>query len=332
MVDHYDISVVLSTYNRCAILPFALESILCQLPAIAPCELIVVDNNSTDSTREVVESFVARGDHAVRYVFEQRQGVSYTRNSGIANARAPIIAFFDDDVCVSPTWLATIKRAFEAHPEADCVGGCVLPRWEADPPPWLTREHWAPLALQDYGDQPICVNGENPLCLLSANFAFRREVFDRIGLFAPELQRVKDGIGSMEDLELLTRFWRAGGTALYLPSLVVTASVPPERMTKSYHRRWHSGHGRFYAMLRSEEIERSRAGRLFDVPAHLYKQAAKDALRWLQHKLAGVGDNAFIYETRLRFFAGFFRQRRADFLARMTEAPRYIQGQRSSRS
>ena len=95
----------------------------------------------------------------------------------------------------------------------------MLPEWKSEPPEWLTREHWSPLALQDYGDEPFYVNAENPLCLVSANLAFRREVFSRIGPFAPELQRVKDGIGSMEDLELLTRYWRAGGESLYLPSL-----------------------------------------------------------------------------------------------------------------
>ena len=322
MSDRYDISVVLSTYNRCPILPFALDSVLQQTPGDVSWEVIVVDNNSSDETQAVVASFIGRGHSNLHYVFEGRQGVSYARNAGIERARAPIIAFFDDDVCVSPTWVATIKRAFDDHAEADCVGGSVLPRWELDPPSWLTREHWAPLALQDYGDQPISVNRNNPLCLLSANFAFRREVFEQIGLFEPELQRVKEGIGSMEDLELLTRFWRAGGNALYLPSLTVTANVPAERLTKRYHRKWHTGHGYFYALLRSDEIERSRAGRLFDVPAHLYKQAMKDALRWLKHQLPGRSDAAFTYETRLRFFAGFFRKRRADFLTRTTEAPR----------
>jgi glycosyltransferase involved in cell wall biosynthesis len=322
MSDRFHISVILSTYNRCAILPFALESVLRQEPGVAPFEVIVVDNNSGDQTRAVVESFIDRGYPNLRYVFEGRQGVSYARNAGIEMARASIIAFFDDDVCVSPTWIATIKRAFEEYRAADCVGGSVLPRWELAPPSWLTREHWAPLALQDYGDRPIAVNRNNPLCLLSANFAFRREVFDRIGKFEPELQRVREGIGSMEDLELLTRFWRAGGNALYLPSLTVTANVPAERLTKRYHRKWHTGHGHFYAMLRAEEMERSRAGRLFDVPAHLYRQAMKDALRWLKHQLPGRSDDAFTFETRLRFFAGFFRKRRADFLARTTEAPR----------
>ena len=195
----------------------------------------------------------------------------------------------------------------------DCVGGKVLPQWTDEPPAWLTREQWSPLALVDYGDAPFFVNAENRLCLETANAAFRRAVFDRIGLFSPELQRVRDSIGSMEDLELMMRFWHAGGQGLYLPDIVVTAPVQIERLTKAYHRRWHTGHGHFYAMMRAEEIEGSQA-RLFDVPGHLYRQALRDTAEWLRCTLAGERHEAFRYETQLRFFLGFFRKRRGDFL------------------
>jgi hypothetical protein len=161
------------------------------------------------------------------------------------------------------------------------------------------------------------------LCLVSANLGFRREVFDRIGGFAPELQRVKDGIGSMEDLELLIRYWREGGQALYEPALAVSAHVPIPRMTKSYHRRWHAGNGRFYALLRSEELEGSKCRSFLGVPASLVKQAAGDAARWCRLKLSGKSDRAFVAETRLCFFAGFFRQRSRDFIsARSRRTPR----------
>jgi hypothetical protein len=173
----------------------------------------------------------------------------------------------------------------------------------------------SPLALQDYGDEPFYVNAENSLCLVSANLAFRRDVFSCIGPFAPELQRVKDGIGSMEDLELLTRYWRAGGDSLYLPSLIVTTEVPFARTTKKYHRRWHRGHGRFYALMRSPDFERSSKRALFGVPAHLYRQSVIDAVNWVGCSMLGRSDRAFFYETRLRFFAGFFKTRKKDYLS-----------------
>lgn len=149
--------------------------------------------------------------------------------------------------------------------------------------------------------------------MVSANLAFRREVFEQIGVFAPELQRVKGGIGSIEDFEFELRFYRNGGQGLYEPNLVVTAPVEPERITKAYHRKWHTGHGRFYAMLRNEGVEQASA-RLFDVPSHMYRQAAVDAVHWLKHSLQRQEAKAFLHETHLRFFKEFFRERRKESL------------------
>ena len=310
MNERPDVSAVISTYNRCDMLGVALERLLAQEGGGASYEVIVVDNNSTDATRQVVESLISAGHPNLRYVFEPKQGVSHARNSGLQQALAPIIAFADDDVVVARDWIAVIKREFDAHPRVACLGGKVLAEWKSRPPTWLTRDHWPPLALQDYGDEPFYVNAENPLCLVSANLAFRREVFSRIGPFAPELQRVKDGIGSMEDLELLTRYWRDGGESLYLPSLVVTTEVPVARTTRNYHRRWHRGHGRFYALMRSPDFERSSKRALFGVPAHLYRQSVIDAASWIGCSMLGRRDRAFYYETRLCFFTGFFKTRK----------------------
>jgi glycosyltransferase involved in cell wall biosynthesis len=312
--DQFDVSVIICTYNRSDILPKALESITTQKSGDVNYEVLIVDNNSTDGTRQVCESFLSQSRVSLRYIFEERQGISYARNTGIANARAPILAFTDDDVYVSEDWVARIKQAFDNYPGADAVGGKVLPDWEVDPPSWLTREHWGPLALLDFGDNPAGVDADNPICLIGANFAFRREVFNHVGLFLPALQRVRGGIGSMEDHELLVRLWHKDRRAMYVPDLVVIAEVQPERVTKQYHRKWHRGHGHFYAMMRDEEMERS-AARLFDVPAHLYKQALANLLKLVKHRLSGNDESAFIYETQLHFFMGFFKTRREQFLA-----------------
>jgi glycosyltransferase involved in cell wall biosynthesis len=315
MAEDIEITVVITTYNRSSMVGAAIEQALEQEAAGASYEVIVVDNNSTDATRETVAGWMERRPAArLRYVFEGRQGVSYARNAGIANARGRIIAFADDDVQVSRDWVRRIKQAFEQHPDVDCIGGKVLPRWESEPPRWLTRDHWTPLALQDYGEAPVSINKDNRLCLVSANLAVRREAFAQTGMFKPELQRVKDSIGSMEDAELLERFWRTGLQCLYVPELIVVADVPGERATKNYHRRWRSGHGYFFAIMRSEDMERSSA-RLFDVPAHLYGQAIKDAALWLRFFLTGRRNRAFKHEIGVRFFSGFFRRRRQDYLS-----------------
>jgi len=307
------LSLIMSTYNRGELLDDAVRSVLSQSAAITPAfELIVVDNNSTDSTREIVERFV-RMDDRVRYLFERQQGLSYARNAGIRAARAPFIGFIDDDVRAEPDWVAAILRAFDEHPEADMVGGKVLPVWPAPPPVWLTRDHWTPLALVDHGETPVLVTAEHPICLVGAG-ACRRSVFDVVGLFATDFQRVKDAIGSLEDHEFLLRVLRTGRKGVYDPRIVLHAEIQPNRLERAYHRRWHAGHGHFHALLRSEHMEQTSAGTLFGVPAHLYRQALGDLAGWVRHKVAGQPARAFHHEVRLRFFGGFFRTRRREFL------------------
>jgi glucosyl-dolichyl phosphate glucuronosyltransferase len=315
-----DVSVVLPTYNRSPNLRRTLSSVLGQRTT-AHYEVIVVDNNSTDGTRADVERAIAEGA-PVRYLLERNQGVSYARNAGIRTARAPLIAFVDDDVCVDRDWIETICRFFDRHPEMDCVGGKVLPAWEGEPPAWLTRDHWAPVALLDLGDSARIINADSRLCLLTANFACRREIFDRVGLFGTELQRVHDGIGSMEDHEWLLRFWAAGRQAMYVPELLAITDVPQRRMTRDYHRRWHFGHGHYFSLVRDVEFEASNTLRLFDVPAHVYRAAIRDAVRWLGRFCRGDMAGAFLFETRLRFLAGYFRTRVTEYFRHRRPARR----------
>jgi len=305
----------MSTFNRGQLLGAAVESVLAQQhPATPPFELIVVDNNSTDDTRAVIERF-AEVDRRVRYVFEPQQGSSYGRNAGIREARAPLIAFTDDDVRADSDWLAAVRRAFDEHPDAAVVGGRVLPMWPSPPPGWLTREHWMPLALVDYGDSPVRIDRGKPLCLVSANCAFRRRVLDQVGGFAPEFQLGTHCIlGSVEDHELQLRVLRAGGSIVYDPRVVVHADVQPNRLERAYHRRWHTGHGYFHSLLRSDEMEHTRVGTLSGVPAHLYGQALGDLMGWVKAMLFRDREGAFRHELRLRFFRGFFRMRRREFL------------------
>lgn len=301
-----DLSVVICTYNRHELLAAALESLLLQAPSDFVYEVIVVDNNSTPETRALVDE-IARRDARVRYVREPRQGNAYARNTGVAEARAPIIAYLDDDVTVRSNWVEIIKTTF-AETDADFIGGRVLPRWEEPPPPWLSEKNWAPIAALDYGDAPLSLTQANPLCLLTANIAFRKEVFEKFGGFSTNVQREKDTIGSLEDHEFLVRLFRAGVVGLYLPEMIVDAYVGRERMTKSYHRRWHTGHGHFYSLMNDPEWERSRFY-LAGVPSHLYKETAKNAFIWLSRMLKGDSGAAFVNECQIRFFRGFFRQR-----------------------
>jgi glucosyl-dolichyl phosphate glucuronosyltransferase len=279
-----DVSVVISTHNRCALLARALDSLTHQrVPPGLEYEIIVVDNGSSDDTRRTVETF-GQASANVRYVYEPQRGVSYGRNTGIGRAQAPIIAFTDDDNVVGEHWVATIKTLMDAHPDVWAVGGPIRAEWPADVPAWLDHEHWGPLAILDYGDRPFYTSARDPRCLLTANLAFRREVFERIACFSADFPRCQDH-------ELLVRLWRAGGRALYAPELVVGATIAPERLTRRYHRNWHARHGHFSAQMRNEELLAHDGGLrpepltgtyLFGVPSHVYAELVRTLGRALR--------------------------------------------------
>jgi glycosyltransferase involved in cell wall biosynthesis len=273
-------------------------------------EVIVVDNNSTDATRRTLEELCSKYEN-LSYHFESQQGVSYARNRGIAAARAPILAFTDDDIKPASNWVASVSEGFRRFPEADCIGGKVLPQTATEFPGWLTSKHWTPLALLDMGDEPVVLDVLNGPGLVAANLAVRAAVFKEVGLFQPELQRVKSFIGSLEDHEFEMRLGAAKKRLMYLPELIVYAQVLDERLNKAYHRRWYRGHGYFYALMRNQQFESSKA-RLFDVPSHLYRRTCGNVVDWVRYRLKQNEELQLQQELELEFFWGFFRKRFAD--------------------
>lgn len=301
-----DVSIVISTYNRCGALAEAIQTVMEQEPGGPRFELIVVDNNSSDATRTVVDEAIRTWGAGLSYVFEGKQGLSHGRNAGIARARAPIIAFTDDDVRASPVWVREIKRVFDSNPEVDFVGGKVLPRWPSPPPSWLTRMHWSALALLDYGAEPLQVDAENPRCMVGANMAFRREVFDEFGNYDPMHQPVPGAVTAVEDYEFELRLLRAGRVGMYDPSIVTYAAVQSNRLEKRYHRKWHADHGRAIARVLRPEEDFSRSGlpmpapagaaRLFGAPAWLYRAALVHAFGVVRASLMRDESTALLHE------------------------------------
>ncbi len=312
MHEAADVSVVISTHNRARVLGPALGALLHgQQPGAVRYEVIVVDNNSSDDTPAVVAAFAGQGPVPLRYVFEPRPGVSYGRNAGIRSATAPIVAFTDVDIRTAPDWIATIKRTFDEHPGVDCLGGPVLPIWETSPPVWLDRRHWSPLSVTDYGPNRFTIDAARPRCLLTSNLAMRRHVFSRIEAFSPMFPRAQDH-------ELQLRYWLAGGTALYLPTLIVHTEVPPERMTKAYHRHWHSRHGRMCGRMHLREHlgpdgslgpEPKTRRTLFGVPLFLYRELQAEIRQGVRAMLRGDRREAFVRELAARHVINYIRER-----------------------
>ena len=322
-------SVVIATYNRAADLRDTLAS-LAALQPDGPWEVIVVDNNSPDHTRQVVEAAAPTFPVALRYLFEARQGRSPALNAGISAARGQIIATTDDDVRVPADWLTTAARGLDGL-KADYVGGRVLPIWPLDVargeraprPAWIPNrggKQWAVIALLDYGDTPIEFGTRVPL---GVNMAFRRDAFDRAGLLDPETGRKAGTLLGQEIREWCIRARKASLRGFYVPEMVVEHLIPAERLTKTYFRRWFYWRGvsraRLYqrAGLDMESPERSTfdfatVPHIAGVPRYLYRKALAALKDWGIETIRRRPVEAFEHETWLWFFAGILRQRWTD--------------------
>jgi glycosyltransferase involved in cell wall biosynthesis len=306
-----DLSLLVCTYNRSADLRELLETALAQeTDALFEYEIVVVDNNSTDDTRAVVEQMIAAGHHRLRYFFEPKQGKSHALNHGLHVLRGWAYVIADDDFVLPKNWAKGIVEGFKQNSEVAFVSGKVLPLWLAKCPSWLTQRHWSAIAMADYGDEQFLTDASNQVCLLAC--AFRASDVAAVGGYHEDLGPQKDRTGATEDLDLLMRLWKSGRKGLYLPNVFFHHKATADRLTKNYHRRWHRDHGRSYAVMRAEETEVGNR-RLFDVPAYMYKEAARDAVKWLACMFRGQRDEAFWHETHLRFFQGFLAKRRSDY-------------------
>jgi glycosyltransferase involved in cell wall biosynthesis len=238
------ISVVVCTFNRCESLVDTLQSLdAMEVADTIDWEVFVVDNNSTDQTRERVESVARTSRVKIRYLLESKQGLSNARNLGIVSGDREYIAFTDDDVLVARDWLTTIVQTFEEY-GADCVGGRILPKWLEERPPWLGDQLLNVLAMQDYGETPFeFARVGEPRFLYGANFAFRRTSLVQAGMFKADAGR-SGRFGGYEDLEISERLRRNERKIVYNPAIVIEHKVFPERLTKSYFRKWHYAAGK----------------------------------------------------------------------------------------
>ena len=212
------ITVCVCTYNRSESLRRTLDSLARQNNTnLDTIEVLVVDNNCTDDTMDVVETFRKR--LPIRRVTENRQGLAYARNRAVGEFRGDLLLFTDDDVRLEPRWLAAYQDAICRFPNADYFGGRILPDWGSNKPRWIRDE---PLPLIDgalvwfdHGAQTRWFRPtEQPP--FGASFAIRRRLFEKIGLFRTDLGPLGKGRGFGDDTEFLLRARDAEAQGIYV--------------------------------------------------------------------------------------------------------------------
>ena len=272
------ITVILCTFNRHQSLTRALDSVAASvLPESTEWEVLVVDNNSRDQTKEVVQAFCQMFPGRFRYLFEAKAGKSNALNAGIQHSHAEVLAFMDDDVVVEPTWLQELTSGLNDGRWAG-AGGRIFPQWTSPPPRWLPladRYALAPLAMFDLGPDAGPLH-EPPF---GTNMAFTRTMFNKYGGFRTDLGPRPGSEIRNEDTEFGQRLLDAGEKLLYEPSAVVFHSVPQNRIQKQYFLKWWFDKAR--ADVREYGMPADAKWLLAGVPLRSFRRLAVATIRWM---------------------------------------------------
>jgi len=246
------IDIVISTRNRALYLRDILGSLdACNVPEGVEPEIVVVNNASTDKTETVVAEFAKRSRLPVRYLREERVGLSSARNLAIRTSDASHVAFLDDDALVDNGW---VEGIVDAHQQVgfDVLQGQLSLQFEGEKPGWLTRRFWQPLGWNEYAEE-LCPYPEK---LMGGNLVVRRDVSDRCGLFREDLGRGRLGLG--EDTEFSDRISACGVKVYFSPRARAVHRVLPHRLSKRFLRRYLYEGGRLAAATEGPRYSRIR--------------------------------------------------------------------------
>lgn len=227
------ISLIIATYNRGESLRRTLECLVGQTLPAEQWQVVVVNNRSTDSTREVAERFAFdNADLNVEVVDEMRQGLSWARNCGIERSLGDWLIFVDDDVELAVDFLERYARFFDSSPDAMAAGGRIVPIFECEPPAWISH-----YTVQPVGSTIDLGKSIKPFprskFFIGANMAIRREAFAKCGVFDTGLGRMAEKLLGGEEKDLCLRI-RAAGLSVYYVPIEVRHIIPPRRLTDDY--------------------------------------------------------------------------------------------------
>jgi glycosyltransferase involved in cell wall biosynthesis len=240
-------SVIVPTFNRCALLDQLLSALISQSFSCQDYEVIVVDNGSKDKTAGVVKHFQETSPAAVLYIYESRPGLHWARHAGAAAAHGEILAYLDDDTIPNHDWLEELDKAYTFF-DADCAGGKIDIRWDRQPPEWVIS-YEPTLGRLDYGpewrilDKSEFING--------GNFTILRKRLFEIGGFNPD--QINQRLIGDGETGLCLKIHKRGWKMIWVPKAIVShiQLVDKNGTLRDIKRRfWNNGVGRAYNYYR----------------------------------------------------------------------------------
>jgi glycosyltransferase involved in cell wall biosynthesis len=291
------IDVIIATYNRCGLLRSTLDSLLkAHTPPRLDITVVVVDNNSTDDTRDVAQSYEPKFQGRLKYIFEQHQGKSYALNAGITGTNGDLVGMIDDDEQVDERWFEVVREWF-SRSDIDFIGGPYKPTWETKPPEWLPDNYPGVIGRTDVVQEVRSFGLDYPGMLMGGNAVIRRLIFDQIGLYSTSLGPTDKRLFRGEDDDMYERLIAAEARGKYVPDLIIYHYIPASRLTKSYHRSWCFWRGVSKSIQARER--REPVPHVFGVPRYLYGSALRDFGHAAKRALVGKLSSSEAFSAEL---------------------------------
>ena len=235
------LTVLICTHNRVDLLANVLASLNAAARPSIPLNLLVVANNCTDGTHQLLADYAAnRGDRlSLKWLAEPIPGKSHALNRAIPELTADLVAFVDDDHRVRHDYFLNIETASATYANADIYCGRILPDWTGGEPPWVHddgpyRIYPLPVPRYDQGSEPRLITEDEGPIPGGGNLVVRRQVFGIAGRFSTELGPRGHDLGGGEDSDYVIRALRRGAVLQYVPDVVQYHYVDLERLTLSY--------------------------------------------------------------------------------------------------
>jgi glycosyltransferase involved in cell wall biosynthesis len=228
------LSIIICTYNREKYIYNCLKSVAENDFSFENYEIVLINNNSTDNTEYECKRFKNDLPQVnFRYFVEKNQGLSFARNRGITEAKGDILAYVDDDATINNIYLKTIADFFANNKNAFAAGGAILPVYETQEPKWFS--HHTKILITTYKNEGKKIiefkKGKFPG---GGNSAYRKDVFEKIGLYNTDLGRKGASLIGAEEKDIFDKMRKKNMKFYYLPDMILYHIIPPEKLTQKY--------------------------------------------------------------------------------------------------
>ena len=193
------LSIIICTYNRVDFLKKCIDSILKQISTNNGIEIVVIDNNCNDGTKEYINNI---NSTYINYFLETKQGLSHARNKGIEVSKGDFLAFVDDDATIDEKWLKSLLYHLKTQNINHIYGGPIFPNFEVKCPKWIDDRYFIRKfkSSDGYLDKLTAQDGFS-----GGNMCIPKNIFDKIGFFNTDLGMQGKEMGLGEESELFFR-------------------------------------------------------------------------------------------------------------------------------